>query len=120
MLYVLELPIGKIQRFDKLSVYQYDRLGTSTVGFEILVSLSCVMVGYSGRVPIYQSQSRGKHSKESRTVTWVSYILRHLLVLLTGVKTHRRTYITLGINVSESNLIHSIHIPKINPESSLT
>jgi hypothetical protein len=96
MLYVLELPIGKIQGFDKPSVYQYDLLGTSTVGFETLVSLSCVMVGYSGRVPIYQSQSRGKHSKESRTVTWVLYILQHLLVLLTGVKTHRRISYNIG------------------------
>ena len=55
-------------------------------------SLSCVMVGYSGRVPIYPSQSKGKHSKESRTVTRVSYILWHPLVLLTGVKTHRTIY----------------------------
>ena len=74
-------------------------------------SLSCVMVGYSGRVPIYPSQSKGKHSKESRTVTRVSYILWHPLVLLTGVKTHRTIY-NFGIKVSESNLIHSLRIPE--------
>jgi hypothetical protein len=37
----MELPIGKIREIDKLSVYQYPTLYTSTVGFDLSVSLLC-------------------------------------------------------------------------------
>ena len=75
MLLCMELPIGKIQRFDKLSVYWYNLQYISAVGFDTLVSLFCVMIDNSCRVPILHPLSRGKHSKESPTVTGGSYVL---------------------------------------------
>ena len=77
-------------------------------------SLSCVMVGYSGRIPIYLSQSRGKHSKrESNCYLGALHSMAppcslSFLPVLRRIERH----ITLGIKVSESNLIHSLRIPK--------
>ena len=65
----MELPIGKIQRFDKLSVYWYNPQYNPAVGFDTLVSLFCAMVDNSCRVPILHPLPRGTHSKESPTVT---------------------------------------------------
>ncbi len=69
MLDCMELPVGKIQEIDKLSVYQYNKLYTSTVGFDLSVSLLC-----DGRLQWSSSHLSpffylDKHSKESLTVT---------------------------------------------------
>jgi hypothetical protein len=60
-------------------------------------SLSCVMVDYSCRIPIYQPCS-GKHSKESPTVTGGYYEVWHLSLYPCYTNTYRMICYYAGLN----------------------